>query len=52
MTIASHDVICSSQEFLLGLSVLMTHYESMVYNFDQWHQALERAQQLAAGEAP
>ena len=30
-----------------GLSLLIAHYEAVVYNFDEWHQALSRTLNLA-----
>jgi hypothetical protein len=42
--------LCGSQEFLLGLSLLTSFYESSVYNFGEWNRALTAAHELAAAE--
>ena len=44
------ETLCGSQEFLLGLSLLVNYYESSVWNFEAWHGALTAAYELAQGE--
>jgi hypothetical protein len=50
MVLVPQETLCSSQEFLLGLSLLTAFYESNVYNFDAWHSALTTAYELAVAE--
>lgn len=50
MSLMPQETLCSSQEFLLGLSLLTNYYESSVWNFEQWHEALTTAHVLAEGE--
>ncbi len=50
MSLAPQQTLCSSQEFLLGLSLLTSFYESSVWNFEEWHRALTTAYELAEVE--
>ncbi len=50
MSLAPQEALCSSQEFLMGLSLLTNFYESSTYNFEAWHEALATARELAVGE--
>ena len=50
MSLAPQVTLCSSHQFLLGLSLLTAFYESNVYNFEEWHRALQLAHELAVGE--
>lgn len=50
MSLVPQETLCSSQEFLLGLSLLTSFYESSVYNFDEWHRVLAQAHGLAVSE--
>ena len=50
MALAPQATLCSSQEFLLGLSLLTNYYESITWHFDRWHLALAEAHDLASGE--
>ena len=50
MSLASHEPACHAREFLLGLSLLTDYYDSSVYNFDAWLQALRAAHELAVSE--
>ena len=50
MSLAPQETLCSSQEFLLGLSLLINYYESSTWHFDRWHLALAEAHDLASGE--
>jgi len=50
MSLVPQETLCGSQEFLLGLSLLTSFYESSVYNFEEWHRALTTAYKLAEAE--
>ncbi len=50
MSLVPQETLCGSQEFLLGLSLLTSFYESSVYNFEEWHRALSTAYELAEAE--
>jgi len=50
MSLVPQETLCGSQEFLLGLSLLTSFYESSVYNFEEWHRALTTAYELAEAE--
>lgn len=50
MSLVPQETLCSSQDFLLGLSLLTNFYESSVWNFEEWHGALTTAHELAAAE--
>jgi len=52
MTLRSQETLCRSQDFLLGVSELISYYDSMVFDFDHWHRALEEAHRLAASRLP
>lgn len=47
MSLVPQEKLCSSQEFLLGLSLLSSFYESSVYNFEEWNKSLTTAYGLA-----
>ncbi len=47
MTLVAQGELCNSQIFRQGLSLLIAHYEAVVYNFDEWHGALSRTLNLA-----
>ena len=50
MSLVPQETLCGSQEFLLGLSLLTSFYESNVYNFEEWDRALTTAYELAEAE--
>jgi hypothetical protein len=50
LSLLPQETLCSSQEFLLGLSLLTAFYESSVYSFEEWHSALSTAYELAKAE--
>jgi hypothetical protein len=50
MSLLPHEMLCSDQEFLMGLSLLTNFYESSVYNFESWDEALTTAHELAVAE--
>lgn len=50
MSLVPQETLCGSQEFLLGLSLLTSFYESSTYNFEEWHRALSTAYELAEAE--
>jgi len=50
MSLVAQQTLCHSQEFLLGLSLLTSFYESSVYNFEEWNKALATAYELAVAE--
>jgi len=50
MSLVAQQTVCQSQEFLLGLSLLTSFYESSVYNFDEWNRVLGTAYELAVAE--
>jgi len=47
MSLMPQEILCASQEFLLGLSLLTSFYESNVYNYEEWHRVLTAAYELA-----
>jgi len=51
MSLVPQETLCGSQEFLLGLSLLTSFYESNVYSYEEWHRALTTAYELADAEA-
>ncbi len=50
MSLLPQETLCSSQEFLLGLSLLTNFYESSVFTFEVWYEALTTAYELAIAE--
>lgn len=48
MSLAPHEPVCKGQEFLLGLALATHYFDSSVYNFDAWLQALGAARARAA----
>jgi len=50
MSLVAQEKLCRSQEFLLGLSLLTSFYESSVYNFEDWDRALATAYELAEAQ--
>ena len=50
MSLLPQDSLCHAQEFLLGLYLMTDFYDSTVYNFDTWDQALRTALDLASEE--
>ena len=51
MSLVAQQTLCQSQDFLLGLSLLTSFYESSVYNFEEWNKVLATAYELAVAEA-
>jgi hypothetical protein len=47
MTLVSQEQLCNNQAFRQGLLLLFYHSETVVYNFDTWHDALGRTLELA-----
>jgi hypothetical protein len=50
MSLLPQDALCTSQEFLVGLSLLANFYESSVWTFDTWHASQAKARNLALAE--
>ena len=50
MSLVPQEALCANQEFLTGLSLLTSFYESNVYNFEEWHRVLTTAYKLADAE--
>jgi len=51
MSLVPQEALCANQEFLMGLSLLTSFYESNVYNYEEWHRVLTTAYELADAEA-
>jgi len=51
MSLVPQEALCANQEFLMGLSLLTSFYESNVYNYEEWHRVLTTAHELADAEA-
>jgi hypothetical protein len=50
LSLVPQEKLCGSQEFLLGLALLTSYYESSVYNFGEWTRVLTTAHELAEAE--
>ena len=51
MSLVPQEALCANQEFLMGLSLLTSFYESNAYNYEEWHRVLTTAYELADAEA-
>lgn len=51
MSLVPQEALCANQEFLMGLSLLTSFYESNVYNYEEWYRVLTTAYELADAEA-